>query len=79
VADSDEVAKRVRAALAQLPREQRQVIELHWFEELSFAEIAGVVAASAGAVRVRAHRGYVKLRELLGPDGDRLPRDRGEA
>jgi RNA polymerase sigma-70 factor (ECF subfamily) len=58
----------VRAALAALPKDQRVVIELHWFEDLSFNEIAMIVEASPGAVRVRAHRGYETLRKRLGPD-----------
>jgi RNA polymerase sigma-70 factor (ECF subfamily) len=56
----------VRQALGQLSAEQRAVIELHWFDELPFAEIATIVGASAGAVRVRAHRGYEALRKTLG-------------
>lgn len=66
--EDDGTARRVRDALATLPRDQRQVIELHWFDELPFQEIAAVVGASTGAVRVRAHRGYVTLRKALGPD-----------
>jgi RNA polymerase sigma-70 factor (ECF subfamily) len=66
--ESAELKARVRAALAQLSAEQRAVIELHWFEELPFAEIAGIVGASAGAVRVRAHRGYEALRKSLGAE-----------
>ena len=64
--ESRETAARVREALAALPREQREVIELHWFEQLSFGEIATVVGSTPGAVRVRAHRGYVALRKRLG-------------
>jgi RNA polymerase sigma-70 factor (ECF subfamily) len=64
--ESEQAAARVRAALGSLPREQREVIELHWFEELPFNEIANIVGASCGAVRVRAHRGYVTLRRSLG-------------
>jgi RNA polymerase sigma-70 factor (ECF subfamily) len=67
---------RVRAALAMLPADQREVIELHWFEELSFGDIAEAVGATAGAVRVRAHRGYVALRKQLGDlagPGSRIP------
>jgi RNA polymerase sigma-70 factor (ECF subfamily) len=63
--DEADVASRVRAALVQLPSSQREVIELHWFDGLSFAEIAQVCGCTAGAVRVRAHRGYVALRETL--------------
>ncbi|HKA89338.1 MAG TPA: RNA polymerase sigma factor [Haliangiales bacterium] len=57
---------RVRRALAELPTEQREVIELHWFEELPFNDIAAMLGCSPGAVRVRAHRGYVNLRKTLG-------------
>ena len=75
--DAADSAQRVRAALARLPAEQREVIVLHWFEELPFAEIASIVGASAGAVRVRAHRGYVILRKLLGEDSG-VPDDSAE-
>jgi len=64
-AASDE-RDRVRRALEELPREQREVIELHWFEELPFNDIAAMLGCSAGAVRVRAHRGYVNMRKSLG-------------
>lgn len=60
-------AARIRAALESLPAQQREVIELHWFEESPYEEIAQVVGASVAAVRVRAHRGYERLREIL-PD-----------
>jgi RNA polymerase sigma-70 factor (ECF subfamily) len=70
-----DVGKRVRAALSELPRDQREVIELHWFEELSFNEIAQIVGANPGAVRVRAHRGYVTLRKTLDPGNTGRPGD----
>jgi RNA polymerase sigma-70 factor (ECF subfamily) len=60
-------AARLRAALASLPEAQREVIELHWFEESPYEEIARILGVSAAAVRVRAHRGYERLREIL-PD-----------
>lgn len=55
----------VRAALERLPASQREVVELHWFEDRPFAEVAEIVGATEGAVRVRAHRAYERLRELL--------------
>jgi RNA polymerase sigma factor (sigma-70 family) len=58
----------IRRALDALPEAQREVIVLHWFEGLSFREIAEVVGASQPAVKVRAHRGYEKLRQTLGTD-----------
>jgi RNA polymerase sigma-70 factor (ECF subfamily) len=60
-----EEAARLRAALADLPDAQREVVELHWFQGLSMAEIARAVGASVGAVKVRAHRAYGVLRTRL--------------
>src|SRR5271154_4228452 len=53
----------IAALLAELPPAQRKVIELHFIDELSFARVAEAVGASLSAVRVRAHRGYVLLRQ----------------
>jgi RNA polymerase sigma-70 factor (ECF subfamily) len=53
-------------ALERIPRDQREVIELHWFDGLSFPEIAACLGIGAVAAKVRAHRGYVRLRTLLG-------------
>jgi RNA polymerase sigma-70 factor (ECF subfamily) len=55
----------VRAALERIPAQQREVIILNRFEGLSMAEVAVVVGASVAAVKVRAHRGYERLRQLL--------------
>jgi RNA polymerase sigma-70 factor (ECF subfamily) len=64
--ESGEDAARVRDSLCALPEAQREVIELHWFQGVAFADIASIVGASVSAVKVRAHRGYERLRELLG-------------
>lgn len=60
-----ERARLLREAMDQLPASQREVVELHWFEERPFAEVAEIVGSTEGAVRVRAHRAYKKLKELL--------------
>lgn len=64
VADGPD-AERVQAALAALPPAYREVIVLHRWHELGFGEIAQVVGATEGAVKLRAHRGYLALREML--------------
>jgi RNA polymerase sigma-70 factor (ECF subfamily) len=53
-------------ALAHIPADQREVIELHWLAGLSFGELATSLGISVAAAKVRAHRGYLRLRELLG-------------
>ena len=57
--------KRIRAALATLSDGQREVIELHWFEEIPFPEVAEILGLSVSAVKVRAHRGYKELRKAI--------------
>ena len=59
------VARELRLALQALPAAQREVIELHWFEGLSFAEISEVTGDSRSALKVRAHRTYKKLKSIL--------------
>jgi len=70
----EERARQVREAIAALPSAQREVIELHWLEGLPFQEVAQIVGASLTAVKVRAHRGYERLRTELAvplePDQD---------
>lgn len=60
-----EMRRDLSQALEQLPNDQQEVVRLHFVEELSFEEIGEKVGATAGAVRVRAHRGYSALRKLL--------------
>ncbi|MCB9727180.1 MAG: RNA polymerase sigma factor [Deltaproteobacteria bacterium] len=62
-----EAARALHAALERLPEAQREAVELHWLEGLSFAEVAEVAGCSTGAAKVRAHRGYEALRGLLAP------------
>ena len=55
----------VQVALAKLPENQRLPIVMHRFQGMSFGEIAEVLGISHGAAKLRAHRGYERLRELL--------------
>lgn len=57
--------RQVHAALNQLPANQREAILQHRFHGISFAEIAAAEGVSESAVKVRAHRGYERLRVLL--------------
>ncbi|GAA1720087.1 SigE family RNA polymerase sigma factor [Nonomuraea sp. AD125B] len=51
--------------LAALPRRQRAVLVLRYYEQLSDAEIAKVLGISSGTVRSQAFRGLDKLRSSL--------------
>jgi RNA polymerase sigma-70 factor, ECF subfamily len=65
ILESHEDARRVRAAIAQLPEEFREVLILREFEELSYQEIATVLACPAGTVMSRLGRARARLRVLL--------------
>jgi len=60
-----DVVQAVRAALDALPESQRTVIHLHRYEGMTFAEIAEALGTTAGAVKLRAFRGYETLRQQL--------------
>jgi RNA polymerase sigma-70 factor (ECF subfamily) len=64
VLDRDD-ACRVRRALAGLPAEQRQAIELAFFDGLTHVEIARVLELPAGTVKGRIRLGLQKLRDAL--------------
>jgi RNA polymerase sigma factor (sigma-70 family) len=55
----------VLTALEQIPEEQRQVIELAYYQGLSHSEIAELTGISLGTVKTRIRLGLVKLRMAL--------------
>jgi RNA polymerase sigma-70 factor (ECF subfamily) len=59
--------QRVRAALAALTAEQRQVLELAYFDGQSCSEIAERIGIPIGTVKSRLAAGLGKLRQTLGP------------
>jgi RNA polymerase sigma-70 factor, ECF subfamily len=63
---------RLAAALARLPDEQRQVVELHHLEGLPIAEVAEQMGRTPAAVVGLLFRGLKKLRRLLreGEEGE---------
>ena len=60
--DADEV----RTALAELPADQRHVIELAYFGGFSHSQIADMLELPAGTVKGRMRLGLTKLRISLG-------------
>ena len=61
------LARAIEEALRQLPEDQREAVLLHKMHGLSFPEIASALGTTVGAAKVRAHRGYQRLKLLLAP------------
>jgi RNA polymerase sigma-70 factor (ECF subfamily) len=63
--------RRVAEAVTALPERERDVLVLHVWEELPYAEIAAALDVPIGTVRSRLNRARRRLRELDGPSGGR--------
>lgn len=57
----------VHAALAALPRRQREVVVLRFLADRSEAETAAALGLSTGTVKSHSHRGLAALRVTLTP------------
>lgn len=63
--DKKEEIEKVQKALLKLEEDDRHLVVLRFFEEMSNGEIAQIVSSNEGAVRVRLHRILKKLKEIL--------------
>ena len=60
-----ELAKSVTAALGNLPAEQRQALELAYFEGMTQSEIAAKTGCPLGTVKTRVRTAMQSLRQIL--------------
>lgn len=65
VADLGAARQPVRAALARLPRRQREAVVLRYYRGLSDAEVATAMGLSPGTVKSHLHRAMATLSEAL--------------
>jgi RNA polymerase sigma-70 factor (ECF subfamily) len=68
---TEEDAAAIHQALSQIGLRHREVLVLHFLEDLSIGEIAAVVGCSEGTVKSRMHYAKRAMKEILigGDDG----------
>ncbi len=59
----------IRAALEALPPGQREVVTMLKVSGMSLVEVAAATGSTVGAVKLKAHRAYEKIRAALGKQG----------
>ena len=64
---TDERLEPMRQAISGLPGQQREALLLKLQQELSYEEIAEVLAIPVGTVRSRLHHAVLHLRQTLNP------------
>lgn len=64
-ASRTQLLDRLKLAMASLPEEQRQVIELAYFEGMTQSEIATRTGSPLGTVKTRVRTGMQSLKQLL--------------
>ena len=62
---AEEDSAALHQALNDLGLKHREVLVLHFLEDFSLAEIAGVVGCSEGTVKSRIHYAKIALKEIL--------------
>ena len=65
VVEEDPQLQQMHAAIAKLPQQIRETLELRLREELSYEEIASVLEIPLGTVRSRLHSALRMLRDAL--------------
>ena len=58
--------ERLREAVAHLPESQRMAVNLYYFQEQSYEEIAEIMDQPMGTIKSHLHRGKAALAEAMG-------------
>lgn len=63
--DGEEVQQQLQKALEELPDRQKQVFIMRYYDELSYAEIAGILKTSVGGLKASYHHAVKKIENYL--------------
>ena len=61
----DDIQKRLQKAILKLPKKQRIVFNLRYFDEISYEEMSAILGTSVGALKASYHHAVKKLETFL--------------
>ncbi len=67
LAEEGDDLQRLARSLGRLPSDKSRLIELRYFDGLSFQEVGAVLGIAEDAAKMRVHRVLATLRQYLGP------------
>jgi RNA polymerase sigma-70 factor (ECF subfamily) len=65
LASANERTERVRSAVHALPQDQREALEMAYFDAKTHVEIAQALKQPLGTIKTRIRRGLLRLRDVL--------------
>jgi RNA polymerase sigma-70 factor, ECF subfamily len=68
----EEQRRQLHAALHELPPIDREVLMMHYLEDLSFPEIAAILAIGEGAAKMRHLRALRRIRAIMSGEGSQM-------
>lgn len=77
-ASERDLRRRLYEAVMALPDPYREVVVLHYYQEMSIAEIAAATGQPEGTIKTHLFRARARLRALLQPGAASEPQARGE-
>ena len=64
--DGDETEHQLQQAIAQLPKKQRMVFQMKYYEEMKYEEISNILGTSVGALKASYHHAVQKISSFFG-------------
>lgn len=66
--DGDEVEKQLQKAIIQLPKKQRLVFNMKYYEDLKYDDISTILGTSVGALKASYHLAVKKIENFIKQD-----------
>ena len=64
--DGDELALKLRKAVASLPEKQRMVFNMKYYDDMKYEQMSEILGTSVGALKASYHLAVKKIEKMLG-------------